>query len=205
MQERWEDRARARWAPVFTAGSQLAQHKISPSHSQWSMCGNSVAGSLPKSPTSTPGSQPTPSPTWQPGVMSLPWRAPQVQVHRPGASAALPAGLHMCAGLQTCEVQLLTLLAGVLAFLTSPVKMKESFENQSSDSNGKRKSFCGLLSLGFWDWGMGNGCLLCPSTSSLCLFILLYPFIHLSNPHTIIGVSWHTEVNVAPSQWVPNK
>lgn len=173
------------------------------------MCGNSVAGSLPKSPPLLPA--PLQSTHFRPylAARSLVPVTPGSGLqtthlsHTGYWSALLACRPHaLCVGPSRAfwKVQLLILLAGVLSSLTSPVKMKESFRNQSSDSSRERKSLMWPPFSGFLGWGVvGSGCLLCPSTSSIRLFI------HLSNPYIIIGIPQHPEVNVARSPWGPNK
>lgn len=192
---------------MSTAGSQLAQRKVSPSHSQWNVwefCSRvtpevspstacTAAVSTPPAPPSSPESSPC-----YPGV-------------RPADHAPQLHGLLVCvAGLQaTCSVcrPLQSILESAVVNFASWCVV---FSNLPCENEGEfQKSILRQLSRKeephvasvLWVFGVGvrSGSLLCPSTSSICLFI------RLSNPYTIIGIPQHPEVNVAPSHWGPNK
>lgn len=136
--------------PSSTAGSQLAQFNGFPLPKVSGVClgilqqGRSLHLHLPASPAVSP---PGPCPAAE--VQSPPrrhawfrpagptswahWLSCALLARRPHAlRAGLPGAF--------CKEQLLILLAGVLAPLASPVKMKESFRKESSDSSGERKT-----------------------------------------------------------------
>lgn len=108
------------------------------------MCGNSVAGSLPKSPPLLPA-------LLQSAHLRLHLAARSLVPATPGSGlqtthlsctsywsallACRPRALCVGPSRAFWKVQLLILLAGVLSSLTSPVNMKESFRNQCSDSS----------------------------------------------------------------------
>lgn len=143
---------RQRPEPSVTAGSQLAWLTDFPSPRSMECARDPVTGGAPCISTClrpSPEGQPTPGPAQQPRVQSPPRRTCLVWACRlcasatPAACVHCPSAGHVLRGPASpahSVKQLLILLAGVLAPLASPVKMKESFRNKSSDSSGERKS-----------------------------------------------------------------
>lgn len=192
---------------MSTAGSQLAQRKVSPSHCQWNVW-EFCSRITPEVSPSTACTAAVSTPPARPGS---PESSPCHPGVRPADHAPQPHGLLVCvAGLQaTCSVcrPLQRILESAVVSFTSwcvvfsnlPCENEGVSEINPPTAPEKGRASCGLRCLGFWGGGVGSGCLLCPSTSSICLFI------HLSKLYTIIGIPQHPEVNVAPSHWGPNK